>query len=66
MKVLPQAQLSVSCSIGVPVGDWLHPPLQPGALDDEVGERWLRHVDEVVLVAIYVLTMLTAASLSAS
>lgn len=40
---LPQAELSVTSGIGVPVGKRSHPPLQPRTLDNEVCERWLRH-----------------------
>lgn len=40
---VPQAELSVAGGIGVPVGQRLHPPLQPRALDDEVGDGGLRH-----------------------
>jgi hypothetical protein len=39
----PQAQLSVASGVRVPVGEGGHPALQPGALDNEVGERGLRH-----------------------
>lgn len=41
---IPQTELSVARGIGIPVGERGHPPLQPGALDDEVDERGLRHV----------------------
>lgn len=44
---IPQTELSVASGIGVPVGNGGHPPLQPRALDDEVGERGLRHVERV-------------------
>lgn len=44
---IPQAELSVASGIGVPVGERGHPPLQPRALDDEVGERGLRHVEGI-------------------
>jgi hypothetical protein len=40
---LPQAELSVTRSIGVPIGDGHKPALEKRALDDELGERWLRH-----------------------
>ena len=40
---VPQTELSVTRGIGVPVGERGHPLLQPRALDNEVGERGLRH-----------------------
>lgn len=42
--ILPQPELSVSGSIGVPIGDWHHDSREPRALQDVVCERWLRHV----------------------
>jgi hypothetical protein len=39
----PQAQLSVASGVRVPVGERGHPALQPRALDNEVGDRGLRH-----------------------
>jgi hypothetical protein len=39
----PETQLSVASGVRVPVGERGHPALQPGALDDEVGDRGLRH-----------------------
>jgi hypothetical protein len=39
----PKTQLSVASGVRVPVGERGHPALQPGALDNEVGERGLRH-----------------------
>lgn len=41
--VVPQTELSVAGGIGVPVGQGGHPPLQPRALDNEVGNGGLRH-----------------------
>jgi hypothetical protein len=41
---VPQPELPVPSSVLVPLADGQHPPLQPWALDDEVGERRLRHL----------------------
>lgn len=41
---VPQSELPVSRSVAVPVGERLHPALQPRALVDEWGERRRRHV----------------------
>jgi hypothetical protein len=41
---IPQPELPVSSSIGVPVGQWRHPPLEPWSLYNVTRERWLRHV----------------------
>lgn len=42
---LPQSQFAISGAVHVPVRQRLHPPPQPGTLDDEGGERRLRHLD---------------------
>lgn len=38
-----QAELPVSGSVAVPIGQRHHHALEPWPLDDEVCERWLRH-----------------------
>jgi hypothetical protein len=40
---VPQSELPVSCGVQVPVGERLHPLLQPWALVDERGEGRRRH-----------------------
>jgi hypothetical protein len=40
---VPQTELPVTGSVAVPVGERLHPALQPWALHDEGGERRGRH-----------------------
>lgn len=47
MMPIPQAELPVSSSIAVPIGQWSHPSLQPGSLYDVACKRRLRH-DAVV------------------
>lgn len=41
---IPQSELPVASSVLVPLAERDHPPLQPRALHDEVGERRLRHL----------------------
>jgi hypothetical protein len=40
---VPQSELPVSCGVAVPVGERLHPLLEPWALVDERGEGRRRH-----------------------
>ena len=42
-RCIPQSELPVAGGVAVPVGQWLHPALEPRALADEGGERWHRH-----------------------
>lgn len=40
---VPQAELPVAGGVGVPVGEGLHPALEPWALHNGGGERWRGH-----------------------
>jgi hypothetical protein len=42
---LPQSEFPVAGSVGVPLGEWHHPALEPWALDNVVGERRSGHGD---------------------
>jgi hypothetical protein len=42
-----QSKSSVAGSVRVPTGHWYHNLLQPWCLEDELMERWLRHLGVV-------------------